>query len=159
MLIDAYDEVMASARLASVKVRAFGDETELDKLGANPRVIWIPTRDNFRRADTLGHVPTVIGGRRVEATSILLRAAGCEIHLFTDYGPDGQRQMESLINELHMALHETLLAFANYEISDAQWFPRGALSQKSIEVVQPIRVYVPIWSAQPAQLLGGVTAQ
>ena len=158
-MIDAYDAVMASPRLAFVKVKDFGDETELDKLGANPRVIWIPTRDHFRRADTLGHVPTVINGQRVEATSILLRAAGADIHLFTDYGPDGHRQMKWLINELHMALHEELLAFANYEIGDAQWFPRGALSQKSIEVVQPIRVYVPIWSAQPAQLLGGVTAQ
>lgn len=156
MLIDAYDAVAASVRLTSIKVKAFGDTTELDKPGANPRMIWVPTRDAFADADMLGRSALILDGKRVEATSILLRKAGAEIHLFTDYGPDGQREMEALLNELHVALHEELESFGNYEIDDAQWFPRAAISQKSIEVVQPIRVYVPIWSAQPAQLLGAV---
>ena len=156
MLIDAYEAVMASPRLAQVRVRAFGDATELDQAGANPRMIWVPTGDTFGPPDTLGDVPLVLEGRRVHATSIALRKAGCAIHLFADYGPAGQRQMEHLLNELHNALHEELVSFANYEVGEAQWFPRGALSQKSIEVRQPIRVYVPVWSAEPAQLLGDV---
>lgn len=156
MLIDVYDAVAASERLAFVKVKAFGDATELDKPGANPRMIWVPTGDGFGAADTLNNAALVIGGKRVEATSIMMRRCGVNIHLFTDYGPDGQRVMELLVNELHVALHETLDSFGNYEVADNRWFPRSALSQKSIEVVQPIRVYVPVWSTQPGQLLAAV---
>ncbi len=158
MLIAAYEAVAASARLGVLKGRStFGDATELEKAGACPRMIWLQTQDTFGPPDTLARVPTIVDGRRVIATSRFLRWAGCQIHLFTDYGPAGQREMESLLNELHMALYDVLGgAGVNYNVEPAAWYPRAALSQKTICVVQPIRVAVPIWDTQPAQLLGAV---
>lgn len=156
MLIDAYEAVMRSPRLAQVRVRSLGGELELDKVASTPRMVWIPTGDVFGPPDSLGDVPLIIEGKRVRASSIALRKAGCAIYLFTEYGDPGQRQMEHLLNELHNALHEELTCFANYEVGEARWYPRAARSEGVIEVVQPIRVYVPVWSADPAQLLGDV---
>lgn len=153
MLIDAFNLVMSSPRLSSVKTKAFGDETELDKPGDSPRIVWIPTEDSYTGPDMIGDLPAIIEGKRVHLESIAIRKAGCDVHLLTDYGPDGQRQIENLIREFLNALHEELLSYSNYELDDAKWFPRKAVFQKQIEVVQPIRVYVPIWSALPAQLL------
>lgn len=156
MLIDAYDLVMASERLAKVKTKAFGDETELDKIQDAPRIIWVPTTDIYMGPDMIGDLPAIVEGKRVHLESIALRKAGCDVHLFTSYGPNGQREMEDLIREFINALHEELLSFSNFEIENATWFPRKAVSQKHIEVVIPIRVFVPIWSSIPAQLLGSV---
>ena len=156
MLIEAYDIVMASQRLTSVKTKAFGDETELDKVSDAPRIVWVPTTDIYTGPDMIADLPAIVDGLRVRLESIALRKAGCDVHLFTDYGPNGQRQMEELIREFINALHEELLSYSNFEIENATWFPRKALAQKHIEVVIPIRVFVPIWSSIPAQLLGSV---
>lgn len=160
MLIDAYDLVMASPRLALLKGRhAFGDTTELDKIAACPRAIWIPTIDTFGPPDSLAQADAFVDGKRVRVTSRFLRSAGCRIHLFTDYGPAGQRAMESLINELHMAFYEELEAPGmNFALGNAEWIPRSAVADRSIEVVQVVTVGVPIWETQPAQLLGAVVA-
>ena len=158
MLIDAYEQVVASPRLTAVKVRVFGDESALAQPGANPRMIWIPTTDTFGPPDTLMTMPGVSEGRRVIFTSRWLRSAGVRIHLFTDYGPNGQRQMEDLINQLLMAMYEAVLAPGmNFALGNGEWIPRSAIADKSIEVVLSATFGVPIWDAPPAQLLGAVT--
>lgn len=168
MLIDAYNAVAASPRLTGLKVKVFGDATALDQVGSNPRMVWIPSRDSFGPPDTAGDVrgrtgedgrviPLVIAGRQVALTSHFTRWCGCDIYLFTDVGPDGHRVMESLINEVVMAFYDEIqVPNVNFTIDGATWTPRGAISQKSIEVGLSVRVAIPIWATQPAQLLGAV---
>lgn len=159
MLIDAYNSVMASERLAFVRVKFFGDPSTMTQLGSNPRVIWVPTKDTFGPPDTLYSRDEIIDGKRVKTTSRWLRHAGCQVFLFVDYDgvETGIREMESLINEFQMALYETLGSPGpNYQIGTAEWVLRDGIFDKSIQVVQPLTVQVPIWETQPAQLLGVV---
>lgn len=154
MLIDAYDLVAAAPRLARLKFKSFGDESVLNQPGACPRMIWIPTVDTFGPPDSLARQEGFHEGRRAIFTSRFLRAAGCRIHLFTDFGPQGQRDMEALINDLVMALYDELEAPGmNFALGNAEWTVRDAESVRSIEVIQTITVGVPIWDTQPAQLL------
>lgn len=159
MLIDAYNDVMASERLSGVKVKWYGDPSTLTSPGANPRVIWVPTKDTFGPPDTLFRQEAFVNGARVIETSRWCRFAGCDVYLFTDFASQdrGLRAMEQLINEFQMALYEVIGAPGpNYQIGTAQWFSRNDIFTDSIMVVQPLVVAVPIWSAQPAQLLGTV---
>lgn len=159
MLIDAYIKVMASERLLPlVKYHAFGDQTELDKVATAPRVIWIPSTGIQAPPDMLGEWKGVINGRQAIATSIAMVKRGVDVHFFTDYGPDGQRQMEDLLNEFQVAVHEEIRSIkGNYELDSEQWFPRKGLSVKTTEVKLPARFFVPIWSAEPAAIVRKVT--
>lgn len=159
MLIDAYIKVMASERLLPlVKYHAFGDQTELDKVATAPRVIWIPSTGAQASPDMIARVPCIVNGRRSIVTSIAMVKRGVDIYFFTDYGPDGQRQMEWLLNEFQIAVHEIIRSIkGNYELDSEQWYPRKGLSVKTTEVKLPARFFVPIWSAEPAAIVRKVT--
>jgi len=154
-MADAFEAVSASPRLAGVACSQGAEE--LDKLGAAPRIVWVPSEDPYGAADTLGDQPYVLEGRRVQLESIALRHAGCDIHLFTT-GRDtaAWRAAEDLLRRFLLALRDALDAYGNYAIGRARWSPRGAISTQTTEVLQPITVYVPIWDDQPAQLVGAV---
>lgn len=167
MLLDAYELVAASQRLARLKVKSFGDGTALEAPGANPRMIWIPTVDTFGPPDSLGvfgrssetEKQVVLQGARVVVTSRFLRSAGARIHLFTDFGPSGQKEMEELINDVAMAFYEELEAPGmNFALGALEWSVRGDVSDKSIECLWSVTIGVPIWDAWPAQLLKEVAA-
>ena len=155
MLIDAYEKVMASERLTPlVKYHAFGDATELDKVATAPRVIWLPSTGVQAPPDMLGTFKGVINGKQAIATSIAMVKRGADIHFFTDYGPDGQRQMEELLNEFQVAVHDEIRSLSgNYELDSEQWYPRRGLTTKTTEVKLPARFFVPIWSAKPAAIV------
>ena len=154
MLVDLFEEVRQSPRLQDVVHWSIGDATELDKLKASPGSVWVPTRDDFGPPDMLGDLPDVQSGRRVHLESIALRRAGCNIHLFTPYGPKGIVQMEDLIRRMLLALRDSLNSVANYEVRSCTWYPREAISQQTTEAVLPIQLFVPVWDEIPAQLVG-----
>ena len=159
MLIDAYQKVMASPRLARVKLHAYGDRNKLESGDAWPRVLWLPTSDRLAPPDTLGRVPGVIDGKRAIATSIATRLAGADVHLFTGADLQGLRDAEELLNDFLVALHEELLSWSNYEVTAIRWTPPGAISQATTLVLVSLAVKVPVWQTDPAQLVSGAAAR
>ena len=158
-VVDVFDLVRVSPRLKDVKHHAIGDETELDKVASNPRLIWVQTQDDYGPADLVCDQLSIVNGQRVRMTSIAQTLAGVDVHLFTDYGPNGARAMEDLKRRLLLALRDVLEAYGRYRVMPARWWPRGAISQQSTEVIQPLRIFVDVWDTDPAQVVGATTAE
>lgn len=160
MLIDVYRAVMQCARMRRIKVHSYGDESAFDAIGANPRMIWIPTRDIYTAPQCgVRREEMFIEGQRALVESRMLRHAQCNVHIFTDFGPDGYVAMESLINDFMNALYEECEVQGgggNYKVLEALWGVRDHEEVRSIEVVQALSFAVPIWNAVPAQVVGGV---
>lgn len=150
MLYEVYEELQKAPRLSGAS-QTFGS-VSLDPISSPPHIAWIPTTDDYTDPH-LAALPAVVHGKRVEIESILLRRAGCDLHVFEkDY-----LNLETLLNELHNALYDTLRSFGNYSIGQGRWVDRSSLSENTVGYIQPIAVFVPIYRALPAELAGSTS--
>lgn len=147
-LVAAYEAVSASPHLRDV-AHEFGS-MGLDKVGAAPRLIWVPTEDSYT-APRAASLPITEGGQRVHIEAIWTRRAGVDVHVFErDYAA-----AEELIRRLHLALWEELTTAANYDLGRGKWADRGALAVQTVLYVQPLAIHVPIYDMRPAETVGG----
>lgn len=131
----------------------FGKDS-LDHPASNPRVNWVPTSDEYVAAYNAS-LPQIVGGKNVHMESLYTRKCGCDLYLYEkDY-----LSMERFINDLHMALDDTLGAIGtsgnigNIERGSGKWLDRDGVSHDSVGYIQSIYVYVPIYRLIPAQIL------
>lgn len=134
----------------------FGKDSQ-DHLGSYPRIIWMPSSDEYV-SPNYAALPQIIGGKHVQQESLYSRKCGCDLHLYHKDYPE----MEKMINDLHMALDDvcgaigTSANIANVEVSSGRWIDREGVSHDSVAYVQSIYVYVPIHRLKPAALLGSI---
>lgn len=152
MLIDVYEQVLESPRLSGIP-QELGDGRELSAPLSAPRIVWVMDQGENAPPDTIGYVADVLEGQRVMETSHATVRRGAELHLFTPYTLPGLRQMERLILDLRNALRDVLLVDGNYKVGTERWIRADQTDRRDVwEVVLPVRVYVPIYDAAPAQL-------
>jgi hypothetical protein len=155
VLVDAYEKLRKSPRLTGVALDFGG----LHQLGVHrgDRVLMVPSEDKYQ-APQMARARMVLGGQKVEGTSIALRGAGAKLYLTVYATGDlgGYRQMERLIVRVHLALHETLHGYGNFAIEDAEWMDRDAIADGLLGYVQPIRVLVPVADLLPVHAVKDV---
>lgn len=159
MLSEAFKDVLANRRLAGVP-QSFGDGRELSSVTAAPCLVWVPSQDRYGPPDSVGYVSDIFEGQMVIETSMALRKAGVDVHIFTPYTLDGYRQAEMLINALLYACRDEWGVNLNWSMGDAHWVRANQTERRDVwEVIQPLQVFVPIFDTAPAQLVGAATVK
>lgn len=135
----------------------FGKDT-MDRLSSYPRVIWMPSSDEyadpFRAAS-----PIIIHGKHFQQEDIFSKISGCDLYLYHKDYPE----MEQLINDLMNALYDTCYALGtsanigSLQIGSGRWINKEDVSLDSVGYVQSIYVYVPIYRLKPAAILEKTT--
>lgn len=122
MIADVFSAVAAANVLKNVSCKLgqefIGQHTDP---GQDGRVVWVPTRDAFRRGKVQAGRP--VNSR--DARALLTRIAGVNIHLWAHSGPnvDGSvaaiAAVEELARKVLVAIHEK--AFGSYEAVGLVW--------------------------------------
>lgn len=143
--------VRENARAMNTVNQEFGIKF-LKSPSSYPHIVWVPTEDEYGPPRILSE-PLIVSGQQVFVDAVRTRIAGCKLYIFhSDYVA-----MEDLINDVHIALYDVLLASGstidprNFSIGNGHWDVDPAfVRDNTVCYVQNITVQIPVYRLFPA---------